>query len=31
MLDVNIKEKIEDVKNKLKSLLKEIEDIQDLL
>jgi len=31
MLDTNIKEKIEDVKIKLNSLLKEIEDIQDLL
>jgi len=31
MLDVNVKEKLENIKNKLKSLLKEVEDIQDLL
>jgi hypothetical protein len=31
MLDVNIKEKLENIKNKLKTLLKEVEDIQDLL
>ena len=31
MLDVNVKEKLENIKNKLKSLLKEVEDFQDLL
>jgi hypothetical protein len=31
MVDVNVKEKLENVKNNLKKLLKEIEDIQDLL
>lgn len=31
MMDINVKEKLENLKNNLKNLLKEVEDIQDLL